>query len=41
MRPPKGRLLSEILDILLESEVEGWALFILREQAHPTTAFVS
>jgi TetR/AcrR family transcriptional regulator, regulator of cefoperazone and chloramphenicol sensitivity len=32
-------LLSEILDMLLESDVETWALFILREQAHPTSAF--
>ena len=35
------RLLSEILDMLLGSDVEPWALFILREQAHPTPAFDS
>ncbi len=34
-------LLSEILDMLLGSDVEAWALFILREQAHPTSAFDS
>lgn len=34
-------LLSAILDMLLESDVETWALFILREQAHPTSAFDS
>ena len=33
------RLLSEILDMLLGSEAESWALFILREQARPTSAF--
>ena len=32
-------LLSAILDMLLGSDVEAWALFILREQAHPTSAF--
>lgn len=32
-------LLSEILDMLLDSKVETWALFIMREQAHPTSAF--
>jgi AcrR family transcriptional regulator len=35
------RLLSEILDMLLASEIETWPLFILREQAHPTAAFDS
>jgi AcrR family transcriptional regulator len=33
------RLLSEILDMVLGPAVEPWALFILREQAHPTSAF--
>lgn len=32
-------LLSDILDMLLDSKVETWALFILHEQAHPTSAF--
>lgn len=32
-------LLSEMLDLLLGSDVEPWALFIAREQAHPTPAF--
>ncbi len=35
------RLLSELLDMLLGSDVKDWALFILREQAHPTPAFDS
>lgn len=34
-------LLCGILDMLLGSDVEAWALFILREQAHPTAAFDS
>ena len=33
--------LSQILDMLLGPDVEAWALFILREQAHPTSAFDS
>lgn len=34
-------LLSEILDLLLRSDVETWPLFVLREQTHPTPAFDS